>query len=148
MKKKKLSLFVLIIAMVLVLYFTLKDDYSGVIAEFKKINIPIFLLAILVLLISLLFKSLSLKKFVCEYNSNYTVKKSYQLTLIGQFLNGITPFQTGGQPFQVYLLKKDGVRISDSTNAMIKDFLSYQIALIIVGILAILLRHPDARFVR
>lgn len=139
MKKKKLSLIVLFIAMVLVLYFTLKDNFNGIINQFRKINIFIFIVAIVVLLLSLLFKSLSLKKFICEYNEDYTYKKSYQLTLIGQFLNGITPFQTGGQPFQVYLLKKDGIRISDSTNAMIKDFLAYQIALIVVGIIAILL---------
>ncbi len=139
MKKGKISLIVLFIAMALVLYFTLKDDFSGVIWELRNVNILIFIFTLIILLISFVFKSLSLKKFICEYNYDYTLKKAYELTLIGQFLNGITPFQSGGQPFQVYLLRKEKVRISDATNAMIKDFLSYQIALIIVGIVAILL---------
>lgn len=139
MKNKKINILILFIAMVLVLYFTLKDDFSGIIDQLKKINIFLFLISILIFLISLLFKSASLKVFINEYKKDYTLKKSYSLTLIGQFLNGITPFQSGGQPFQIYMLKKDGVRISDSTNAMIKDFLAFQIALILVGIFSILI---------
>ncbi len=139
MKSKKVNLFILFIALVLVLYFTLKDDFSGIIKELKNVNPWLFILSILIVLISLLFKSASLKIFINEYKKEYSLKKSYSLTLIGQFLNGITPFQSGGQPFQVYLLKKDGVRISDSTNAMIKDFVAFQSALILIGIFAILI---------
>ena len=139
MKNKKLNIGILFIALALVLYFTLKDDFNGIIKELSSVNIWIFLMAIIVFLASLLFKSASLKTFICEHNSCYTLKNAYQLTLIGQFLNGITPFQSGGQPFQIYLLKKDGIRISDSTNAMIKDFIAYQSALIMVGVASILL---------
>lgn len=139
MKNKKINLIILFIALGLVLYFTLKDDFNGIMTELKEVNILIFLIAILVFLISLFFKSMSLKIFINEYKKEYSIKNAYQLTLIGQFLNGITPFQSGGQPFQIYLLKKDGVRISDSTNAMIKDFIAFQSALILVGIFALLI---------
>ncbi len=139
MKNKKLNFFVLFIALALVLYFTLKDDFNGIISELKKVNILIFIISIVILLISLFFKSASLKIFIKQYKKGYSSLSAYNLTLIGQFLNGITPFQSGGQPFQVYLLKKDGVRITDSTNALIKDYLSYQIALILVGISTILI---------
>lgn len=139
MKNKKLNIFVLFVALALVLYFTLKDDFSGIVIELKKVNVFVFIISVCVLLISLLFKAFSLNIFIKEYKEDYTKKEAYALTLIGQFLNGITPFQSGGQPFQVYLLKKDGVRITDSTNAMIKDYLSYQIALILVGLFTILI---------
>ena len=139
MKNKKLDLIILFIAMALVLYFSLKDNFKEVLEELRKVNVIIFLIAIFILLLSLLFKSVSLKIFINEYKEDYKLKKAYQLTLIGQFLNGITPFQSGGQPFQIYLLKKDGVRISDSTNAMIKDFIAFQTALILVGIVALLI---------
>ena len=141
MKKKKLSFLILILAMGLVLYFTLKDDFSGIILQLSKVNILIFLFAILIFLLSLLFKSISLITFLKEYKNDYKISNSFKLTLISQFLNGITPFQTGGQPFQIYLLKKDGIRISDSTNAMLKDFISYQIALILMGLFAIVINY-------
>lgn len=141
MKNKKINLIMLFIALSLVFYFVLKDDFNGVISALSKINIWIFLFGILVFILSLFFKAISLWIFIREYKRDYSVKKSFILTLIGQFLNGITPFQSGGQPFQIYMLRGDGLRISDSTNAMIKDFISFQIALIIIGIASIFLNH-------
>lgn len=138
-KRKILNIIILIIALGLVLFFSLKDNYSHILNDLKKIKVLYFILAILLFNFSLLFKSLGLKNFINEYKKEYSIKKAYELTLIAQFLNAITPFQTGGQPFQIYLLKKDGLRVSDSSNAMLKDFIAYQIALIFIGIVAILL---------
>lgn len=138
MKNKKINIGILIIALALVLYFTLKDNFSGILKELSEVNILIFILAIIIFILSLAFKSISLHIFIKEHKKNYSYKDTFSLTLIGQFLNGITPFQSGGQPFQIYLLKKQGIRISDSTRAMIKDFISFQIALIIMGIVAII----------
>ena len=139
MKNKKINLIVLLLALSLVFYFTLKDDFLGIISQFGRIRVFILLFAIFVFLLSLVFKSLSLKTFINQYKKDYSLKKSLELTLIGQFLNGITPFQSGGQPFQIYLLKKDDVRITDSGNIMIKDFISYQIPLILIGALCLFL---------
>ena len=140
MKNKK-NFIILVIALILVFYFTTKDDFVGIINLLSNINIKIFLIAIIVFLISLFFKSISLYVYLWEYKEDYPLKKAYCLTLIGQFLNGITPFQSGGQPFQIYLLKKEGMRITDSTNAMIKDFLSFQIALVAMGVIALVLNR-------
>ena len=139
MKNKKLNLSLLILALSLVLYFTLKDNFSSIMHELSKVNILIFALAIFVFILSLMIKSVSLQIFIKEHKKNYSFKSAFCLTLIGQFLNGITPFSTGGQPFQVYLLKKDGHRISDSTSAMVKDSIAYQVALLLMGVFSITL---------
>lgn len=139
MKHKGVNIVILFITMILVLFFTLKDDFWGIVDSLKNVNIFLFLLSVFLLFISLFFKSLSLKGFLNKYDKNYGVIKTYKLTLIGQFLNGITPFQTGGQPFQIYLLKKDGIRLSDSTSAMLNDFVAYQVSLIVVGVLSLLI---------
>lgn len=137
LKNKKINIVVLSVAFTIVLYFILKDNFTQVINNLFKVKISILLLGILIFILSLFVKSLSLTVFVKEYKKGYSIKNSFYLTLIGQFLNGITPFQSGGQPFQIYLLRKDGIRISDSTNAMIKDSLAYQIALIFIGLIAV-----------
>ena len=138
MTKKKTNYIVLFVAIVLVLYFTLKDDFSNIIEQLKNVNIFIYIIAFSVFMLSLLFKSISLKIFTNEYK-DYSLKKTFNLNLISLFLNGITPFQTGGQPFQIYLMKKDGFRISDATNAMIGDCIAYQTALIIIGFIALII---------
>lgn len=138
MKNKKINIVILIIATVLVLYFSLKNNFFEVIKSLTSVNIFIFIISLILFLVSLLFKSLSLKTFLNEYYKDYSLKKAYELTMIGQFLNGITPFSSGGQPFQIYLLKKEGKKITDSTNAMLKDHLSFQSALIIMASLSLL----------
>ena len=138
MKNKKLNIIVLILALLLVLYFSLKEDFFGVLNNLSNVKIQYFALAIIVFMLSLFFKSFSLRLYLSKYYDNYSLKNAYSLTLIGQFLNGITPFQSGGQPFQIYLLKKDGKRVTDSTSAMLKDSLSYQIALITIGFVSLM----------
>lgn len=139
MKNKKINIIVLFIMIILVLYFTLKDDFKGIILAISNVNIFIFVFCIILFLLSLFFKSISFLIFIKEYNKEYTLKDSFSITLISQFLNGITPFQSGGQPFEIYLLKKRNIRITDSTNALLKDFISFQIALILIGIFSIII---------
>jgi uncharacterized protein (TIRG00374 family) len=57
--------------------------------------------------------------------------------LITQFFNGVTPFSTGGQPMQVYMLKKTGVKLASATNIIVQEFIIYQMALIVIGALAL-----------
>jgi hypothetical protein len=60
-------------------------------------------------------------------------------TIITQFFNGVTPFATGGEPMQVYMLTKSGVKVANATNIIVQEFIMYQIALVIIGFLALLL---------
>ena len=55
-----------------------------------------------------------------------------------QFFHAITPFAAGGQPWQIYKLKKDGLSLGESTNVIIQDFIAYQIALVFLGGIAII----------
>ena len=50
-----------------------------------------------------------------------------------QFFHAITPFAAGGQPWQIYKLKKDGLTLGEATNVVIQDFIAYQIALVLLG---------------
>ena len=141
MKNKKINIIILVLALSIVLYFSLEKDLYGVIKNISKIRPQYFLLAIVLFLLSLLFKSLSLKANLNKYYEDYSLKKAYNLILIGQFMNGITPFQSGGQPFQIYMLKKEGKRISDSTSAMLKDSLAYQISLVLIGFVSLIINY-------
>lgn len=58
------------------------------------------------------------------------------------FFNGITPFSTGGQPYQVYGFRKKGVRVSTGTSVLLVNFLVYQISLNILLIVGICVYFP------
>ena len=54
-----------------------------------------------------------------------------------QFFNAITPFSTGGQPYQIYYLRKQGMSTPMATSVIIQNFIVYQIALVFLGIVSV-----------
>ncbi len=139
-KKKSNILNYLILGAItfLVLYFSLKDNFDEIIHELLSVNIFFIVIAIILSFAFYYFKAISLYKLTTRYKKDYTFKKSLKIVLSTQFFNGITPFASGGQPFQIYMLKKDNVKLVDSTNIAIQNFILYQIALVTLGTVAII----------
>lgn len=54
---------------------------------------------------------------------------SLRTNIIGRFFNNITPFSSGGQPLQAYILSKHGVRASDAFSVLMMKFVVYQFSL-------------------
>ena len=137
MKKKIFNITLLIIFTGIVLYFSLKDNFSATINQILTMDIKYLLIAILLLFIFWIFRSYPMYSFCRKINKNFKYKNSFQLTLRTQFFNAITPFATGGQPYQIYYLKQCGINYAASTGVVIQNFIVYQIALVTLGIVAL-----------
>lgn len=138
MKKNfKINIILLVLIAFLVMYLSLKDDFNTVVDYILKVNIFWLLLAVLFMLLNIAFQSLSLFNFIKKIKEDYKYIDAFKITSCGQFFNAITPFSSGGQPFQAYMLKKQGIRISNSTNILLQNFITYQISLILIGTFAI-----------
>lgn len=59
------------------------------------------------------------------------------------FFNGITPFSSGGQPFQAYALKQKDVKLSDSTSILLLNFLTYQIVMNLISLFSVIFFYSD-----
>lgn len=55
-------------------------------------------------------------------------------SFVGFFFSGITPSATGGQPAQLYCMKKEGLKISESTVVLMTAAVLYKFVLVIMGI--------------
>ena len=64
---------------------------------------------------------------------------SLKVSMIGQLFNNITPFASGGQPVQAYVLNKENRRISDSLSVMALKFIITQIALVVSTLFVVVL---------
>ena len=95
-------------------------------------------LGIILLLMAYLLQSYGLYKIAKEYNKELKFKDIFKQIVIVQFFNGITPFSTGGQPMQVYMLNKSGLSIANSTITILQNSILFQVALVFCGILAVL----------
>lgn len=134
---KKNAIFLLIVSL-LVLFFVLKDDFNQIVKTLLTMSPAFLLIAVLCILLYIFFKSLALYSTVKNEVEGYTLWKAIKHNMITQFFNGITPFSTGGQPMEIYMLHKKGIRIPKATNLIMQTFIFYQVALVLFGILAVL----------
>ncbi len=132
---------ILIGILIIVLYFVLKDDFKSIIDTLLKANLIWILIAICFIILYWLLKTMCLFMITREYSKQIKFKDIFKLTLITQFFNGITPFSSGGQPMEVYYLSKLGIKATKGTNIILQNFILYQMALIVHGLIAIFLNY-------
>lgn len=138
MKGLKKNSIILLIATIVIVGFVLKDDFNDIIDAILKANLLVLSLAFLCQIVALMFEALAYKKVVDSYTDNYSYKSALKMQFITKFFNGITPFSTGGQPMQIYMLKKEGFRFTKATNIIMQNFILYQAALVTYGLIALL----------
>ena len=145
MKNKKIKYifnFLLIaIVLAIVLYFSLKDNYQEIISTILKMNYIWIFVAILALIIYRLCASLGHYYIIKANNGKVSYLKCFQINLMILFFHGITPFAGGGQPMEIYFLHKEGISVTKATNITLQNFIVYQIALIITGLIALIYNH-------
>lgn len=68
------------------------------------------------------------------YSLGYSVssKATYKYTLIDYFFSQITPGASGGQPAEIYFMKKDGIALGDSSLTMLIFNGFYHLAVVFV----------------
>ena len=142
---RKNSILLLLITAVVVV-FVLKDDFPDIMKSVMNSNLLYLLIALFIFALGLLFEAKAYQEIIEEYNHSYTLWQAYKMLIITKFFNGITPFSSGGQPMQVYLLKRDGIRITKATNIIIQNFIIYQAALVTVGVFAVAVNHFNPIF--
>ncbi len=137
--KYKRNIILLVLVGIIVLFFALKDDFDEIISLLLNSNKIYILIALLFVFISDVFKSISVKKLIINSGYDYTFRNALSLMIMTNFFNGITPFSLGGQPFELYILKRDSnIGYVSGTNILFKDFYTYQMAFIILGLICYL----------
>lgn len=139
--KSFLNITIFVVITLLVLYWLLKDNFHEVVDGILNANIVWLLIAIFFIFGYWFFKSLIFYNFTRKFNKEYKFTKAFKLQLMTNFFNAVTPFASGGQPFQIYSLKKQGIELTNATNIIIENFIVYQIALVSLGIGSIISNH-------
>ena len=135
---KKINYIILILITLLVLYISLKNDFFSVMKYMLSFNKFWLLISFLLVIAYWFLKSVVIYKNARVFDKNLKFKVALQLMLGTVFLSAVTPFATGGQPYQIYKLKKKGLSIGQGTNVAIQGFIVYQIALVLLGLIAVI----------
>lgn len=139
--KKKSNIILIILATLIVLYFSMKDDYKLVIDTILNINKGYLLIGFLLLGSFYFFKAIAIWLITHNFKKTYRFREAVRMVLETNFFHAVTPFSTGGQPYEVYSLKKSGLSLLNGTNVSIEGFITYQIALVLLGTVSIIANY-------
>lgn len=133
-----LNIFIILIVLLIVLYFSLKDNYKEIINTIFTMD-PLYLIsAIILLLLYRIITSISYYNIIKINKEKVPFIKCILINFIVLFFHGVTPFAGGGQPVEIYLLHKEKISLTKSTNITLQNFIVYQIALVLINIFALI----------
>lgn len=75
-----------------------------------------------------------------KIRSKWTALKT---TVIGQYYSNLTPFASGGQPIQLYVLKQGGLSFSNGTAVLVCKFLLFQVSVTVYSLGLAILRFSE-----
>jgi len=138
MKNKKLNVIIIIFLTLVVLYFALKDDYKQILALLFQANIGWIFIGYVLVVCYTFLKSLVTNEIINSFKE-YGIIETFKLQLMTFFFNAITPFSSGGQPFQIYVLNKNKIKLTSATNIVVQETIIHQISLSIILIMTMFL---------
>lgn len=139
---KKIGTFlVLSFVTLLVLYWALKDNYDEILNHIVTIDKKFLIFAFLLIIGYWLLKALVMKITVKKFKEDYSFLTALRLVVETNFFHAVTPFSSGGQPYEIFSLKRSNLKMADATNVSIQNFIVYQIALVILGTVAVICNY-------
>jgi uncharacterized protein (TIRG00374 family) len=138
MKKKWINIVVILAITAVFLWFTLKDNFEPIMETLFSSNLGWLFLALAAFALYMVFDTLSTYGIIKIYKKDVTFRFALYLGVINKFFCGITPLASGGQPMQIYELKKKGVPVSTGANIEVQAYMMFQIALMFTAILSVI----------
>jgi len=136
-KKYLLSGAFLIALMAVTFYVIFRDTSIQDIWDLlKDVRLPFVFAGILSMLAYITVQGLIIGLAAKCIHVNLRLTQMLQYSFIGFFYSGITPSSTGGQPMQVYHMCRDRLSPSRTTLVMFITNIAYQLAVVLIGLLA------------
>lgn len=109
------------------------EQSSPVFAAWRA-NIKYILIALAMPFIAILAESLKYFILIRNKTGVWNFRLSLRTVIMGKYYDNITPLSSGGQAFQIYYLKKDGVPLGTAAGLPFISFFLSQLVLVILSI--------------
>ncbi len=138
-QKKKKQLFInsilFLAIMGLTIWFVFRDEELGeVYHALQRMSIGSLLLAVAMAVLFVSAEGIMMWYLLRAFSSRSGLSSCLCCAFIGFFFSGITPSATGGQPMQLYYLKKDGNAWSFASVALMMLAFMYKLVLVLFGL--------------
>lgn len=102
----------------------------------KYTDYRFILVGILMMFTYLILEGLNMYRTLKAMGEKTSLIKCIRYSYIGFFFSAITPAASGGQPMQIYYMKKDGIDIGHSTLSLLINLASFQIISLPIAIMS------------
>ena len=146
-KSKLLKDIFIFIALIIITYIIVFKNYSfkETMIIIGKVDCRYIILAIIAMLLKIVAEGINVKYILGVLEEKVSLLKTIKYTFICFFFNGITPAASGGQPMEIYYMKKDGIPVTKSTATLLLELCSYHTVTIILGVIGTILNYKLLR---
>lgn len=124
-----------LLVMALSFYTVFRDqDMENIVKALQKLSPWALCLALLVALFFVSAEGIMIYYLLHSMNGRSSLLRCISYSFIGFFYSGITPSATGGQPMQLYYMRKDHNRLSEASVVLMTVALIYKFVLVLIGI--------------
>jgi len=123
---------------ILFFYILYKGQWGALLTQFSNINKYWLMLGFAAMLSYWASEAKILQKITHSLHGEYKFSDAFEVTMVGQFFNAITPFASGGQPAQLFMLSKQNVDAGKSGSILMIKFIIYQSVLIFYALILII----------
>jgi len=145
-KKRKFIFHICIFMAIMLLTFWSvfhNEDFTKIMNSVHKMSKPYIVLAILLAIFFVAAEGCMICYLLKGIGEKTSLFRCISYSFIGFFFSGITPSATGGQPMQLYYMKKDGNSLATSSVVLMTVAVIYKFVLVLIGIMILLFwRNP------
>ena len=137
------TLFLILIFSVTLYYILYNQDISDLLYTIKSTDISYWILAILCVIFFIASESVIIFYMMNSIKQKVNLIHCFLYSFVGFFFSCITPSATGGQPAQIYFMKKDKIPIPIATLVLMIVTITYKMVLVLLGAIVLLVRPTE-----
>ncbi len=141
--KNQLSYLFFVLLAILAFYTVFRDnDMRLVAASLKKMKLAYLLAAVVTALVFTMMEGVMIWYLLRTLQGRAGFMDCIRYSFVGFLYSGITPSATGGQPMQLYHMRRDGNDLSAGTVVLMTVALVYKLVLVLMGLAMVLFGFP------
>ncbi len=137
-KKVFKNLFIFLTIIFITFYLIFKDqDFNEFRNVLMQVDLKYILIAVLCMLCYFACDAINIGRTLKKLGEKSTFPRNYKYSLIGFFFSSVTPAASGGQPMQIYYMKKQNISVASSTLTFLINLSCMQIVTISMALVSL-----------
>lgn len=140
-KLLKMSIIFLLLVAVTFYIFFKDNNIADILKVCSQVNIFYIFIGIIFMFVFILLEGLNIRRILLLLGNKVSILSALKYGLVGFFFSAITPSSSGGQPVQLYYMKKDKLSLSHSSLSLLIELSSFQLTTIILALVGFILNY-------